>query len=149
MSPTVKPQKNMKEVLPVVSFFISLSISVPFVKWTSVHYARGWHLLSSNPLAPWQDYRQPPEVQASVLGKNFYVSHLDPLHPAFYASASPFCCVFPGSWKADYTTNTCKEHSYKSQTRHFLSSLSLCVSLSCCFLPIVAGKTSLYSPHIA
>lgn len=38
---------------------------------------------------------------------HIYVSHLDPLHPAFYASLSSLCCVFPGCWKADYTT-----HSY-------------------------------------
>lgn len=114
------------------SFFILLSISVPFVKWTSVHCARDWHLLSSNPLAAWQDYKQPPEMQASVLGKDIYVSHLDPL--------SSLCCVFPGCWNADYTA-----HSIQIRNQTF----PLCFSLSRCFLSILAGRTSLYSPHVA
>jgi len=98
-----KSQNNMKQVLPVVSFAIVLSISAPFVKWTSVHCARDRPLPSSNPLAPWQDYKQPPEMQASVLGKDISVSHLDPLHPALNASVSSLCSVFPGCRKADYT----------------------------------------------
>lgn len=148
MSLNFESQNNMKQALPMVSFFSLFQC----VLWcgpasTTQGTDTSW---AQTPLAPWQHYRRPPEMQACVLSKNFHVRHLDSFHPALYTSLSPLCCVFPGCWRADCTTRTV--HTRSTQTNPEpdpFSSLSVCFSLPCCFLPILAAKTSLHSPHCA
>lgn len=98
--------------------------------WTSVHYTRDWHLLSSNPFSSLTALQAASRDAGLCHEQELSCSPPRLLPPcSLYQSVTPLLC-FPRVLKGrlHYTYSTYKKHSNKSWTRPFL--FSLCVFLA-------------------